>query len=101
MNLHVLPNVEFEAIIFYNFGLWMLRGGLDTISLVSNYLDETWTSRHAIVGLFEMHEIIGNAMALQQQVLLEKIGLIYRVIAFMKDEGNNLKTMAITLIVNF
>jgi hypothetical protein len=39
-------------------------------------------------------------MALQQQALLEIIGLIYHVIAFMKDEGNNLKTMAITLIVN-
>jgi len=63
-------------------------------------LDETWTLKHATVGLFEVHETIGNAMALQQQVLLEKIGLIYHAIAFMKNEGNNLKTMAITLIVN-
>jgi hypothetical protein len=100
MNLHVLPNVEFVAIIFYNFGLWMFRGGMETFALVNNYLDETWTLRHANVGLFEVHETIGNAMVLQQQVLLEKNGLIYHVIAFMKDEGNHLKTMVITLIVN-
>jgi hypothetical protein len=39
-------------------------------------------------------------MALQQQAFFLKNDLIYHVIAFMKDEGNNLKTMAITLIVN-
>jgi phosphoribosyl-ATP pyrophosphohydrolase len=43
------------------------------------------------VGLFEAHETIGNVMALQQQALLEKNGLIYHAIVFMKDEGNNLK----------
>ncbi len=36
-------------------------------------------------------------MALQLQTLLEKIGLIYCVTAFVKDEGNNLATMATTL----
>jgi hypothetical protein len=28
--------------------------------------------KHVIVGSFEVHETIGNAMALQQQTLLEK-----------------------------
>ncbi len=73
MNLHVLPNVEFETIIFYSFGLWMLRGGMDTFALVSYYLDETWTLKHTTVGLFEVHETIGNAMVLQQQALLKKL----------------------------
>jgi hypothetical protein len=58
MNLHVLPNVEFVAIIFCSFGLWMFKGGMDTFALVSNYLDETWTLKHATMGLFEVHELL-------------------------------------------
>jgi hypothetical protein len=36
-------------------------------------------------------------MALQLQGLLEKFGLIHYVIAFVKDEGNNLGFMAMPL----
>jgi hypothetical protein len=43
--------------------------------------------------LLAMHWLCNN------KLYLEKIGLIYHVITLMKDEGNNLKTMAITLIV--
>jgi hypothetical protein len=42
MNLHVLPNVEFVVIIFYSFGLWMFRSGMDTFALVSNYLEKKY-----------------------------------------------------------
>jgi hypothetical protein len=42
----------------------MSRGGIDTFVLVINYLNEAWTPRHAIVGLFEMHETSGSVMAL-------------------------------------
>jgi hypothetical protein len=46
--------------------------------------------------LFEVQE------TLQLQGLLEKFGLIHRVLAFVKDEGRNLGSMAMTLqsIVN-
>jgi hypothetical protein len=36
-------------------------------------------------------------MAIQLQSLIEKYGLLHQVIAFVKDEGNNLTTMAIVL----
>jgi hypothetical protein len=36
-------------------------------------------------------------MVLQLQGLLEKIGLIHHVLTFVKDEGNNLGSMAMTL----
>jgi hypothetical protein len=36
-------------------------------------------------------------MTLQLQGLFEKFGLIYCVLAFVKDEGNNLGFMATTL----
>jgi hypothetical protein len=55
----------------------MFKGGINTFVLFINYLNETWTPRHDIVGLFEVHEISGSAMILQFQFLLEKIELIH------------------------
>jgi hypothetical protein len=43
-----------------------------------------------------MPETIGSSMALQLQGWLEKFGLIYHVIVFVKDEGN-MRSMATTL----
>jgi hypothetical protein len=89
MEFHVLPHTKSTIIMF--------RGGIDTFVLVINYLDEAWTPRHVIVNLFEVHETSDNAMALQFQSLLEKIGLIHWVITFVKDEGSNLGTTVTTL----
>jgi hypothetical protein len=75
----------------------MSIGGMDTFTMVTNYLDETWTLMHVIMGLFEVHKIISNATTLQILILLEKIGLVYCVIDFVKDEGNNLGTRVTTL----
>ncbi len=97
MELHVLPHLELVVIVYVSFNLWMFRGGIDTFALIINYLNEAWTSRHAIVGLFEVHETSGSVMVLQLQSLLEKIKLIHGVIAFVKNEGNKLGTMATTL----
>jgi hypothetical protein len=74
----------------------MSRGGVDTFALVINYLDERWTPRHVIVGLFEVSKTTSNTMTLQLQTLSENFGLICRVIAFVEDEDNNLASMAIT-----
>jgi hypothetical protein len=45
----------------------MFRGGVhvDTFVSVINYLNDVWTPRHATIGLFEVHETSGSAMALQ------------------------------------
>jgi hypothetical protein len=66
-------------------------------TLVIIYLDETWTPRHATVGLFEVHETISTVVVLQLQTLLEKIRLIQHVIAFVKDKGGNLGIMVVEL----
>ncbi len=60
-------------------------------------MDEGWTPRHVIVRLFEMHKTTSSTMALQLQTLLEIFELIHHVISFMKVEGVNLGSMAITL----
>ncbi len=97
MNLHVLPNLEFVAIVFFSFDLRMSKARVDTFALVINYLDDTWKPRHAIVGFFLMHGTIRSSMALQLQSLFGKIDLIHYVIAFVKDEGNNFKIVAAVL----
>jgi len=75
----------------------LCRGGIGTFSLVINYLFETWEPMHGTIGLFEVNETTNSCMAQQLQSLLEKFGLIHRVLAFVKDEGNNLVSMATTL----
>ncbi len=49
------------------------------------------------MGSFEVRKTIGNATILQLLILLEKNGLLYCVIDFVKDEGNNLGTMVTTI----
>jgi hypothetical protein len=48
---------------------------------------------HVTIGLFEVHETIGFSMVGQLHNLLEN--LMQNVIAFVKDEGNNLMSMVI------
>jgi hypothetical protein len=72
---------------------------------VINYLGETLIPWHAIVGLFEVQKTNGNkCMTLQLQGLLEKIGLIHCVLAFVKDDSGNLPWLRhcnLLLIVSF
>jgi hypothetical protein len=49
------------------------------------------------MGLFEVHETTSNATTLQLHVLLENFGLIHHMIAFVKDDDNNLGFMATKL----
>jgi hypothetical protein len=49
---------------------------------------------HVTMGLFEMNEIIGQSMVVQLQILLDRFGLLHWIIAFVKDEGMNLSTVA-------
>jgi len=66
MELHVLPYLESKVIVFTSFDFWMSRGGthVNTFVSVINYLNDVWTPRHAIVGLFGVHETSGCVMAL-------------------------------------
>jgi hypothetical protein len=58
MNLHVLLNLVSRNIVFASFDLQIFRNGVDTISLVINFLNKSWTPMHIIVSLFEMNETI-------------------------------------------
>ncbi len=64
----------------------MLKGGVDTFTLVINYLIEVWELMHVTVGLLKVNETINLYMAQQLQSLVEKFCLIHWVFAFVKDE---------------
>jgi hypothetical protein len=65
MDIHVLPKLASVSIVFASFDLWMSKKSIDTFALVINYLFENWKLVHAIVGLFEVNETIGQCMAQQ------------------------------------
>jgi hypothetical protein len=48
----------------------MSRGTFDTFALVVNYINKKWECCHVIVGIFEVHETSGVAMAIQFKDLL-------------------------------
>ncbi len=98
---HVLPKLKTITIVSTSFDLWMSKGGIDTFALVINYLDEVWTPMHVTIGVFQVHKTSGNSMTFQLQALLENFGLIHHVIAFVKDECNNLGSMVTTTLRYF
>jgi len=58
-NLHVLQNLTFVTTIFESFDLWMSKGGVDIFSLVTIFLNESWTPMHVTMDLFEVNETSG------------------------------------------
>jgi hypothetical protein len=51
---------------------------------------------YVIVGLFEVHDTMRFSMVKKLQALFEKFDLMHCVVAFVKNEGNNLTFMATT-----
>jgi len=50
--------------ISFNFSMSRSGVHVNTFVLVINYLNEFWTTRHVIVGLFKVHETSSSAMVL-------------------------------------
>ncbi len=50
------------------------------------------------MGIFEVHETLRDAMAIQFKDLLVRYNLLDKIIAYVKDEGANLNTFTTTLI---
>lgn len=54
-NLHMLPILASITTMFTSFDIWMSKGGVNTFTLVVNYLNEIWIPVHVTIGLFEVH----------------------------------------------
>jgi hypothetical protein len=56
----------FDAIIIITtFNLWMSQRGFDMFALVVNYINKKWELCHVTMTIFEVHETLGIAMAIQ------------------------------------
>ncbi len=92
MKLHVLLHLVESMTMSTNFYLWMFNGDMDAFALIINYLNDSCTHMNATIGLFEVHETTKLSMA-----LFEKYDFMHYVITFVKDESNNLMSMATSL----
>ncbi len=59
----------------------------NTFAMVVNFINNYWQPFHVIVGVFEVQNIDGVAMANQVNVLLDSLGLLNKVIAYVKDKS--------------
>jgi hypothetical protein len=71
----------------------MSRGGITTFVLIIHFLNDKWEPCHVIVGFFETTDRSGNAMVIQVNDVFAKHGLSTHVLAYIKNEGNNLATI--------
>jgi hypothetical protein len=81
----------------------MSKGAHDVFALVISFLNEEWKPQHITIRLFEANETIGQVMARNLIELLDQYNLRKKIVAYVKDEGANLNTMAIALkfVVNY
>jgi len=64
MESYVLCAFTKTTTIATMFDLWISHGGFDTFSLVVNYINRQRISCQVTVRFFEVHEIVGVAIAL-------------------------------------
>jgi hypothetical protein len=75
----------------------MSKGGMETFVLIVHFLNHNWEPNHITIGLFETTNKFGAAMAIQVNEVLATYGLNVKLLAYVKNEGNNLTTMTTAL----
>ena len=71
--------------------------GMDTFCLVVNFMVSDWEPRHITVGIFEASDTARATLAVIVKMLLSYFYFTNKVISYVKDEGSNLRTLALTL----
>lgn len=97
MERYVWPLLDTCDTASITFDLWMSRVGFDTFTLVVNFISRDWKPCHVTIGLFEAMDTRGDSLAQQMNPILEEFKLTKKIIAYVKDEGANLVTMATAL----
>jgi hypothetical protein len=75
----------------------MFKGRINVFVLIVHFLNHNWEPFHVTIKLFETVDIFRHAMALKVNQVLWMHGLNPKIIAYVKDEGNNLWIMTIAL----
>jgi hypothetical protein len=76
----------------------MSHGWHDIFAMVISFINNLWEPTHIIMGIFEVHNTIGVAITNQVKVLLNFFSLLDKVIAYVKDERSNIRTLTLALI---
>jgi hypothetical protein len=63
-----------------------------TFAMMVNFINDEWELVHILVGIFEVQNISGATMAIYVEMLLYSIGLLNKVIMYVKDKGCNTTT---------
>jgi hypothetical protein len=59
----VIPTLVSCITCTCSFDLWMSRVGFDTFTIVVSFINASWVSCHVTIGIFEINNITGVAMA--------------------------------------
>jgi hypothetical protein len=89
----IFEALEACDICMVNFDLWMSKGGVDTFVLIVHFLNHNWELGHITIGMFEIAETSGVAMAIQVNEVIAAYVLNVKIMAYVKDENNNLNIM--------
>jgi hypothetical protein len=80
----------------------MSNSAYDIFALVINFLDENWQPKKVTIDLFEAIETTSQALTRNLKKLLDSYGLSKKIIAYIKDEGENLSmTTTLKYVVNY
>jgi len=90
----VMSTLESYIITTTFFNLWMSKSGHDIFALVINFINSHWVPCHVTVGFFLVIDTSKVAMVTQVKELLPSYNLLDKLIAYMKDKGGNLFTLA-------
>lgn len=66
-------------------------------TMVVNYVDDEWQSRHMTVGLFEALDTLRFVVAEVVKCMLQPSQLANKVVAYVKDDSSNLATLVASL----
>lgn len=81
MDKFMLPLHASYATIFVTFDLWMPCCGFDTFCLVVDYVDDEWVFLNVPIGIFEVVDTSGVALAEAVKQLFNEFGFTDRVLA--------------------
>ncbi len=82
--MYVLPLLHDYSCAITNFDLWMSKGAHDVFDLVIIFWGFDRKPKHVILGLFEVVETIGQALAKNLIELLDAYGLRNKTITYVK-----------------
>jgi hypothetical protein len=94
MDKYVIPFLVAWITCIISFDLWIFCVGHDIFGMVVNLINDGWELVHITMGILEVQNIVGIAMAIQVKMLLNSFGLLNK---YVKDKGFNLATLTVVL----